>query len=74
MAGAAHEPNGVLVLDRRGPEGTRQPAVSNMHRMGAVPDRQGGDLTIRDHTYDCTVEDNIPPAIAVQHALPGRGT
>jgi hypothetical protein len=31
--------------------------------------RQIGVLTIHNHTYDCTVEDNIPPSIAVQHAL-----
>jgi hypothetical protein len=31
---------------------------------------QIGGLTIRNHTYDCTVKDNIPPSIAVQHALP----
>jgi len=46
----------------------------NTFRVSAMLNWQIGGLTIRNHTYGCTVEDNMPPSIAVQHALPGRGT
>jgi len=68
--GAAYEPNGVLVLDWKGPEGTGRQAVPNTFRVSAMLNWQIGGLTIRNHTYDCTVEDIIPPSITVQHALP----